>query len=137
MGSEAFIDTSGFYAMLVKKDEMHPKAGEILSKAARQRSQFVTSDYVIDETATLVKARGHLHLLPKFLDTVYRSEACRVEWMDPDRFEKTLSLFLKHIDHAWSFTDCFSFVLMKELRIREAVTKDSHFREAGFIPLLA
>ena len=36
----------------------------------------------------------------------------------------------------YSFTDCVSFVVMKELGLHEAVTKDGHFKEAGFTALL-
>jgi predicted nucleic acid-binding protein len=36
-----------------------------------------------------------------------------------------------------SFTDCFNFIVMKELRLCEAWSKDVHFRSAGFIPVLA
>ena len=43
---------------------------------------------------------------------------------------------LKHIDQEFSFTDCTSFVVMKELRLREALATDHHFRIAGFVPLL-
>ena len=57
--------------------------------------------------------------------------------MDVERFEKTKVLFIKNIDRAWSFTDCFSFVVMKDLQLREALSKDAHFRAGGFIPLLA
>jgi predicted nucleic acid-binding protein len=46
-------------------------------------------------------------------------------------------LFIKNIADSWSFTDCFSFILMRELRLREALSKDQHFRDAGFTPLLA
>src|SRR5207302_1400621 len=55
---EAFVDTSGFFALLVKQDPMHARAAAILARAAQKRSRFVTSDYVLDETATLLKARG-------------------------------------------------------------------------------
>jgi hypothetical protein len=41
------------------------------------------------------------------------------------------------ISNAWSFTDCFSFVVMRGLRLREALSKDRHFRSAGSTPLLA
>jgi predicted nucleic acid-binding protein len=44
--------------------------------------------------------------------------------------------FAKHQDHAWSFTDCVSFVVMKERKASRALTKDERFREAGFVPLL-
>ena len=135
--SKKFIDTSGFYALLVRGDDRHAEAASILQRAALRSGLFVTSDYVLDETATLLKARALGHLVKPLLERVFQAEACRVEWMDPARFAATQSYFLKHDDHNWSFTDCFSFVLMRELRLREALTKDGHFREAGFAALLA
>jgi predicted nucleic acid-binding protein len=35
-------------------------------------------------------------------------------------------------DKSFSFTDCTSFVIMKERRIRLALTSDKHFIQAGF-----
>jgi len=49
---------------------------------------------------------------------------------------KKRALFRKHADHGYSFTDCTSFVLMQELKIRDALTSDHHFVEAGFRVLL-
>jgi len=42
----------------------------------------------------------------------------------------------KHADKAWSFTDCVSFVTMRELQVRDAFTTDHHFKQAGLVPLL-
>jgi len=39
-------------------------------------------------------------------------------------------------DKDWSLTDCISFVIMEDQGIREALTGDQHFEQAGFIPLL-
>ncbi len=36
----------------------------------------------------------------------------------------------------WSLTDCLSFVVMKELGIKDALTPDEHFDQAGFHALL-
>src|SRR5437762_5949065 len=121
MANEIFADSSGFFALLVKADDRHSAASRLLHGASRRR-RFVTSDYVLDETATLLKARGHAHLLRAFFDRVLTSDACQVEWTDPDRFDAARAFFLKHADQAWSFTDCLSFLLMKELRLREALT---------------
>jgi predicted nucleic acid-binding protein len=130
------VDTSGFYALLVKGDRTHSPARQIVERAAESGHRFVTTDYILDETATLLKARRYGHLAKPFFDTVFASRACRVEWMDPDSFEQTMQFFLKHHDQQWSFTDCFSFTVMRILRLRDALTTDIHFRQAGFNPLL-
>jgi len=136
MKTDAFVDTSGFYALLVTRDDGHARAAEILRDAANRLSGFVTTDYVLDEFATLLRARGYGHRVDQVFDIVFGSTVCRLVWMDPEQFVKTRRFFTKHDDHDWSFTDCFSFQVMKELRLTKALTKDAHFREAGYEPLL-
>jgi predicted nucleic acid-binding protein len=136
MNPKIFVDTSGFFCFLSPRDVSHEEAVEILKKAQRAKQLFVTTDYIIDETATLLNARGIGHLAGIFFDTVNSSHVCRIEWMDQERFAWTQNYFEKHLDHIWSFTDCFSFLIMKELKLRNALTKDRHFKEAGFAPLL-
>lgn len=136
MANEIFVDSSGFYALLIQGDDRHMTASGFLDKARRRGRRFITSDYVLDETATLLKARGYMRLVGPFFDKALESHACRVEWTDPDRFDQARKFFLKHADQAWSFTDCVSFCIMKEFRLRDALTKDKHFHEAGFVVLL-
>lgn len=136
MAREIFVDTSGFYALLVKRDDKHAEASSLLQAAAQEQRGFVTTDYVLDETATLLRARDCGYLLSGFFDVVFTSTACRVEWTDAERFHAVKDQFLKHGDQHWSFTDCLSFRVMKERRLREALTKDSHFEQAGFVVLL-
>jgi predicted nucleic acid-binding protein len=136
MSSVIFVDTSGLYAALVKNDEMHLKAASYLSDAAQSKKRFLTTDYVLDETATLLKARGHVRQVSALFGAIFSSVACRIEWMDRERFEQTVKFFDKHRDKNWSFTDCFSFLLMKERKINESLTKDDDYRQAGFRPLL-
>jgi predicted nucleic acid-binding protein len=89
-------------------DEHHKAAGRLQEELARKRRRFVTSEYVVDETITLLLIR-HSHA--------------------------AAGLFRRHADKECSFTDCVSFMIMRE-RIREAFTTDHHFRQAGFVPLL-
>jgi predicted nucleic acid-binding protein len=137
MKSEVFIDTSGFYALLASEDDRHAEAAAYLHSAAARRTRFVTTDYVLDETATLLKARGRSSLLVPFFDRIFSSRSCRIAWTDAERFQQTRLFFLKHRDQSWSFTDCLSFCVMSDHRIREALTKDRHFSAAGFLALLA
>ena len=53
---DAFIDTSGFYALLIAGDRSHAHAAKLLDRAPRASVRFVTTDYVLDETATLLRA---------------------------------------------------------------------------------
>jgi predicted nucleic acid-binding protein len=137
MAAEIFIDTSGFYALLVRADERHGRARDAMRKAAKRRQRFITTDYILDETSTLLMARRCPSVIPALFEAVSASKACRIVWMDAERFERAKDLFIKNIANAWSFTDCFSFIVMRELRLREALSKDQHFRNAGFTPLLA
>ncbi|HET6880920.1 MAG TPA: hypothetical protein VFI31_12235 [Pirellulales bacterium] len=51
-------------------------------------------------------------------------------------FQRAIDLYRRRPDKEWSLTDCTSFVVMQEQEIREALTADSHFEQAGFIALL-
>lgn len=136
MGNEIFVDTGGLYALLVCADDGHKKACEILRCAADTGRRFITTDYILDESATLLRSRGHTAAAVDVFESILSSGACRIEWMDRLRFEKSRTLFINHHDKKWSFTDCFSFVVMKEFRLRDALSKDRHFAAAGFHPLL-
>lgn len=136
MASETFVDTSGFYALLVERDEMHEQAVRILQQGERRRATFVTTDYVLDETATLLVARGFGYLVDAFFQSTLRSKACAVDWTTPDIFGQAATFMAKHIDQGWSFTDCVSFQAMKAHHLRNALTKDEHFERAGFKALL-
>jgi hypothetical protein len=137
MAREVFIDTSGFYAVLVGKDDRHAEAVDVFRGAEKEGRRFATTDYVLDETATLLMARGHLQILEPFFRTTLASKACSIVWTEPEMFSRTMAFFLKHRDQGWSFTDCLSFQVMKVRRLREALTKDEHFEKAGFRALLA
>ncbi len=47
-----------------------------------------------------------------------------------------VALFEQRPDKSWSLTDCTSFIVMEDRGIREALTGDHHFEQAGFTPLL-
>jgi len=135
-GREVFIDTSGLYALVDKNDAHHTVARDVVVSLARQGRKLVVTDHVVGETVTLAKARSGSRVALRVLDLLEQSVGVRLEWIDSTRFDATKAYFRKHAAHDYSFTDCASFVVMRELRMREAVTTDGHFREAGFEPLL-
>lgn len=130
------MDSAGFFALWDAGDEHHAAAVRLQASLVRQRRRFVTTEYVVDETVTLLRMRHSHAAAVDFLDTIERSEALRLEWIGPERFRAAGALFRKHADKEWSFTDCVSFAMMREMRVREAFTTDYHFEQAGFVPLL-
>ena len=120
----------------VQRDQRHQKTSAIL-RGARGRQRFVTSDYALDEVVTVLQTRGRAHLLDPVLSIALSSPACRIEWMDPNRFDQTRNYLRKHADHGYSFADCFSFCTVEQLGLRQTLTRDQHFGEAEFEPLLA
>lgn len=60
------------------------------------------------------------------------SSRLQVESIDEARREHARLLFFRYRDKDFSFTDCSSFVLMHELKIRSVLTLDHHFRQMRF-----
>ena len=132
-----FVDTGGFYALLVKTDAKHADAQRFTREFREKGVRVFTTDYILDETLALFKARGLAHLTYRLWQVVDASEALALHHVGPERFTKARTYFERRADHAYSFTDCTSFILMKEFGATEALTTDRHFQEAGFKALLA
>ena len=47
-----------------------------------------------------------------------------------------ITLFANRPDKEWSLVDCISFVVMKQKHLKEALSADHHFVQAGFVALL-
>jgi hypothetical protein len=130
------MDSAGFLALWDAGDEHHTAAVALQAELVRKGRRFLTTEYVVDESITLLLMRHSHAAAVDFHDTIERSGALRLEWIGPDRFHAAGKLFRKHADKEWSFTDCVSFTVMRELRIPDAFTTDHHFKQAGFVPLL-
>lgn len=133
---DVFMDSAGFLALWDAADEHHAAATRLQATLAAKRRRFLTTEYIVDETVTLLLVRHSHAAAVDFLDTIERSESLRLEWISPERFHAAGALFRKHADKEWSFTDCVSFATMRELQVRDAFTTDRHFQQAGFVPLL-
>ena len=134
--NDVFMDTAGFLALWDAADENHRRAVALQAELTRQGRRFLTSDYIADETATLLLVRHSHGAAADFLRTIATSESLQLQWVGPERFQAAAGFFARHHHKEWSFTDCVSFELMHELRIRDSFTTDHHFRQAGFNPLL-
>src|SRR5438445_12358202 len=125
--TSAFVDTSGFFALLAKQDPARSAALHWLDQLRLQRQRSLTTDYILDETATLLKARERSEIIRKFFALVFSSDALLIEWISANRLTETTDFFVRQADHGYSFTDCASFLVMREFALTAALTTDRHF----------
>ena len=131
-----FVDTSAWIASLLAGDKNAEAARRFQRELARgSHGALITTDYVLDEAATLLRARGGIDAAAKFLDGVLASPTLRLMWIGPDLFRAAVAVMAEGRDKRWSFTDCTSFALMRSLGISKAFAFDHNFEQAGFTRL--
>jgi len=129
---QIFVDSSGWIALYYRRDENHSRAATALGSLREAAVQFVTSDYIIDEALTHIRAwSGHPQAV-KF-GTVVRGHPL-IEWVEVEAriWAAAWDIFVRYDDKEFSFTDCTSFAIMRDRTIREAFTFDSDFAQMGF-----
>jgi len=127
-----FVDTGGWVACIDQGDPRYAGATQARDAWLEQGGVLVTTDYVIDETLTLLRKRFGLTVAQAWWERVEGSPRLRWEWVGMARAEKARDLFFRFRDKDYSFTDCTSFVVMKELKLKQALTADRHFTQMGF-----
>ena len=127
-----FIDTGGFFALLVAEDRNHPHARALFDRAVHERWRLVTTNAVVTETYALMlmRTREGRTKAVAFLDGLAASEV-RVERVRAVDEKRAVELVRHHRDKTYSLCDAYSFVIMQRLGIADVVAFDRHFREYG------
>ena len=133
-----FVDTSAWEALADKKDKDHTKALQFRDKIVG-KYKLVTSNYILDELYTLLLMNiGFLQTVnyKEKLDILIAEHVLDVIWINQDLAKRGWDVFKQYNgDKLWSFTDCTSYVIMKEFGITETFAFDHHFEQMGFIRL--
>jgi predicted nucleic acid-binding protein len=131
-----FVDTSAWLALADAKDENHDAARQFEAKLRKgDHGKLVTSDYILDETITIVRDRAGIAKARDLSRTLLDSPNVHLLWVGEHQFRESLELLFSHQYKHWSLTDCTSFVLMRGMEIGIAFTFDSDFGQAGFSAL--
>jgi uncharacterized protein len=124
------VDTSAWFASVVPSDADH----QVASIWMRQNTQpLLTTDYVIDETLTLLRVRGHNSRAMALGEGLFTDKIATVYYLTEEDIRLTWQVFRQFSDKGWSFTDCSSKVVMEKLGVNQAFSLDHHFRQFGSI----
>ncbi len=124
------VDAGAWYASLIPTDPDHSAASAWLSQ---NQEPLITTDYIIDETLTLLRARGQKERAFLMVDAFLEGSLGTIHFVTQAEFEETLEVFRRFADKEWSFTDCTSRVVIEKLGLAKAFTFDHHFRQFGTV----
>jgi predicted nucleic acid-binding protein len=128
-----FGDTSAIVAYFDGNDQRHNESKRIFDKIVKERIKILVTDYIFDECITTILSRvGHYNAL-KAGEFILSSGIIKFVWLDECLKLKAWEYFEKHSDKSYSFTDCTSFVVMKEMKVNHFFAFDDHFVKAGFV----
>ncbi|UBF26466.1 PIN domain-containing protein [Kovacikia minuta CCNUW1] len=128
-----FVDTSAWFASIVPSDTDYQVASTWVSQNTQP---LLTTDYVIDETLTLLRARGEALRAIALGNAFFSDALATIYYLAEDDIRHTWQVFRQFSDKDWSFTDCASRVVMNQLKLTQAFTFDYHFRQFGFVTVV-
>jgi len=127
-----FVDTWGWLALEDRKEPKHHAAAWCYEERSKRAGRVVTSNFVLDETFTLLFRRRPFDEAWRFAQALVQSPWITIESVTEARFRKTLELRERLADKpAISFTDLSSMVIMKDLKLTDVLTGDGHFLQVG------
>jgi len=135
MPKRLFVDTSYVLALFNTADEFHEKAKELKLLTARPNT-LVTTEAILLEIGNSLAKQNVRRKCATIINGFYKSENIEVAPITTALIKEGLDLFEKRQDKDWGLTDCISFVVMHKYGIRQALTADDHFTQAGFKALL-
>jgi len=126
-----FVDTWGWLALAEPLDRKHAAARQCYEEYSRS-GRVVTSNYVLDESLTLIFRRLRFDVAYNFSKAVLESSFVAVETVTEARFRSAFELRRRFADKPnISFTDLTSIVIMTELKMVDILTADAHFAQVG------
>jgi predicted nucleic acid-binding protein len=131
-----FYDTWAFVALANTADPHHAVSVELDRSLEAHGFVGLTSDYVLDEAATLLHVSAGADVAISFLELIEAQRAgaeLQLVEVSSDRRLRAIETFKKlaPTEPRLSFTDCTSFAVMRELKVSLAFTADRHFHRAG------
>ena len=127
-----YVDTGAYLARYLSRDQYHQKAKAFWKKIRNSQESCFTSNFVLDETFTLLGRWAGYDFASQKAAIIYASKLLII--LRPTREDemKAIDFFKKYADQNVSFTDCISIVLMRNKKIKRVFSFDSHFDRAGF-----
>ena len=130
-----FVDTSGWVALLDRKDPRHPRVTHVYRDRAGAGGTILTSDYVLAETLNVLFLHRPFAEGWRFAQWALAAMAQKqlsVEQVTQGRFLQALDMKKQFAEiTGLSFTDLTTVVLLSESGTKEILSGNAQFRRVG------
>lgn len=126
--NRVFVDTGAWYSLVDADDPDHHRLVPVFRA---HRGQLLTSNFVFDETLTLLRYKLGWHVAHQFGQQLRGGSLTGIERVTLKDEAAAWSIFERYDDKRFSFTDCTSFALVHRLKVRTCLAIDSDFRTFG------
>lgn len=120
-------------ALLSPRDAWHARAVELSRQIHRP---LVLTDLIVVELANACSSVHDRVLFAGLLRRLENDPDVQIVEFTRGLLQRGLQLYHRRPDKNWSLTDCVSFVVTDDLGLREVLSGDHHFEQAGFTTLL-
>jgi predicted nucleic acid-binding protein len=131
-----FADTSFWIALLEAGDQHHARALAWQNKIVRDRTFLITTEPVLWETLNYFAIPAARVRAVRLYHACHNRQEIGVVDFDAGHCQAAVALYETRRDKEWGIIDCFSFEVMRETKMTDALTADRHFGQAGFGVLL-
>ncbi len=128
-----FIDTGYILGLVNTADQYHEQARQTASLV---KAPFLTTEAVLTEIGNTFSRVRWRQLGVVTLKALRADPHIEIISVSATLFEQAVTLYASRPDKAWGLTDCISFVVMETRSLRQVLTTDRHFEQAGFQNLL-
>jgi uncharacterized protein len=125
-----FVDTSGFYALLVRTERDHGAMLEAFRAAAERGRRMVTTNYVIVETSALLQHRIGLAPVRDLEERIL--PLVTVQWVSSELHRRAVERLFRTDKRKVSLVDVVSFVVMDAEGLTDVMGLDPDFTAEGF-----
>lgn len=121
-------DSGAWFASVVPWDANHAAANAWIKQ---NRETLLTTDYLIDETPTLLRVRKEMARAAVLGEQLFDGQLADVYFLTESDIRAAWEIFRDYADKEWSFTDCTSKIVIENLGLTTAFSFDRHFRQFG------
>jgi len=125
-----FIDTSGFYALLVGTERDHRAVLDAFRVAAERGRRMVTTNYVLVETTGLLQHRIGLAPVRDLEERIL--PLVTVHWVSSELHRRAVERLFRTDKRKVSLVDVMSFIVMDAEGLGDVLGLDPDFAAEGF-----